>query len=274
MFERKRLKLKMSEIVKKLRKKKSVIVAFSGGVDSSVVAALAHKALGEKALAVTVDSPLLPPNELKEAEKTARQVGIRHRVIKMNELTIPGFAVNPNNRCYLCKKYRLNAIKKLAEKNKFKVIVDGATLSDLSEYRPGLKASREMGVYSPLLEAGLMKRDVRIIAGFLGLPTANKPSSPCLASRVPYGERLTLERLSRIAAAESYIKKLTGVKSLRVRDHNGLARIEVGRSERRLFDENSMDKIAEKLKKLGYRFVALDLEGYRPGSFDETGKQR
>jgi len=270
MSEKKRLKLKINDIVKKLQKKKSVVVAFSGGVDSSVVAALTHKALGEKALAVTVDSPLLPPDELKEAEKIAQQIGIRHKVIKMNELTVPGFAANPDNRCYLCKKFRLNTIKKLAEKNKFKVIVDGTTVSDLSEYRPGLKASKEMDAYSPLLEAGLMKDDIRVIAGFLGLPTANKPSSPCLASRVPYGEKLTLEKLGRVAAAESYIKKLTGVKTLRVRDHNGLARIEVDSDERKIFNENVMDKIARKLDEFGYKFVTLDLHGYRPGRFDET----
>ena len=264
----------MDSIINELRMKGSVIVAFSGGVDSSVAAALSYKALGKKALAITVDSPLLPPSELKGAEKTARQIGIRHKVIKMDELAIKGFAENPDDRCYLCKKFRLNAIKKLANKNKFSTIVDGTTASDLGEYRPGLKALKEMGVYSPLLEAGLTKGDVRIIAGLLGLHTANKPSSPCLASRVPYGERLTLERLRRIAAAESYIKKLTGVKILRVRDHDGLARIEVGRSERRLFDENSMNKIADKLKKLGYKFVTLDLEYYRSGSFDEAKKCR
>ncbi len=258
----------ISTICKAIKSKRSIIIAFSGGVDSSVVTALAYRALGNKALAVTIDSPLLTRSELDEAKKVAKQIGISHLVVKENELRLPEFAENPRNRCYFCKKNTFKALRKIAEKKGFEIIADGTNLSDLGEYRPGLKAAKEEDVYSPLLEAGLNKVHVRLIAKFLGLPTADKPSNACLASRVPYGQKITSEKINRIAAAESYIKKLTGVKTLRVRDHEGLARIEVGRSERRLFNEDSMDKITRKLKKFGYRFVTLDLQGYRSGSFD------
>lgn len=264
------LEIQMREIINKLKEKNGVLVAFSGGVDSSVVTALAHKALGDKALAVTVDSPLLPPGELEDAKKTAQQIGINHVIVKLNELRIPGFTRNPRNRCYLCKKFRIETLKKVAEKRGLQTIVDGTSLSDLDEYRPGLKAVKEEGGYSPLLEAGLRKEDVQLIARGLKLPTADKPPSACLASRIPYGQKLTLKRLRRIAAAEKYIKELVGVKILRVRDHGELARIEVSPDERKSFNNNSMDKIAQRLVELGYKFVTLDLQGYRPGRFDET----
>lgn len=267
------LEKKMEEIQKKLQRKGSAIVAFSGGVDSSVVAALAYKALKDKALAVTVDSPLLPPGELEDARRIAKKIGIDHLVIQSNELEIPGFKKNPPNRCYLCKKFRFGKLRGMTKERGFQVVIDGTNVSDLGEYRPGLKAMDEEDVYSPLLEAGLSKEDSRSIAKLLRLPIANKPASACLASRIPYQSELTIDRLKRIASAENYIKKVANVKVVRVRDHGDLARIEVGRHERkRFFNEKLLAKVKQKLQKLGYRHVTLDLRGYRSGSFDEPLK--
>ena len=263
------LNAKIAEIVEGLTQEGSAIVAFSGGTDSSVVATLAHKALGDKALAVTVDSPLLPPDELEVAKRVAGQIGIKHLVIRLNELEIPGFSTNPPDRCYLCKKFRFEKLRELATEKGFRAIVDGTNLSDLGEYRPGLKAAKELGVYSPLLEAGLSKEDVRRLARLLGFNAAGKPSATCLATRVPYNNRLTTPQLARIDKAESYIRSITGVKILRVRVHGNLARIEVGADEQDLFyDTKILSRIAQRLKELGYDFVTLDLEGYKSGSFD------
>jgi uncharacterized protein len=267
------LEAKIAELTKRIGEKRSLLVAFSGGVDSSVVTALAYRALGDKVLAVTVNSPLLPVLELKDAKEMAERIGVKHVVVELDELGIPGFRSNPTDRCYLCKKYRFEQLKALADKEGFLTVADGTNVSDLSQYRPGLKALRELGVYSPLLEAGLSKEDTREIARLLALPIAEKPASACLASRVPYGEELTQKRLRRIEEAEDFIKNCLGVKILRVRDHGDLARIEVGESERKLlYNEESMRLIAERLKSLGYKFVTMDLEGYRFGSYDNNGQ--
>jgi len=269
------LEKKIGELQKKLKRKGSAIVAFSGGVDSSVVAALAYKALKDKTLAVTVDSPLLPSGELEDARRIAARIGINHVVIRSNELEIPGFKNNPPNRCYLCKRFRFGKLRKMAEELGFQTVIDGTNLSDLGDYRPGLRAMKEEGVYSPLLEAGLAKEASRSIAKLLHLPTADKPASACLASRIPYHSELTLSRLKRIALAENYIKKAFNVKVVRVRDHDDLARIEIGRHERKkFFNEKLLDKVTQKLQKLGYSYVTLDLMGYRFGSFDEPLKSK
>ena len=263
------LNAKIAEIIEGLAQEGSVIVAFSGGTDSSVVAALAHKALGHKSLAVTVDSPLLPSSELEVAERVAEQIGVKHLVIKLNELEVPGFSSNPPDRCYLCKKFRFEKLRELAAENDFRTIVDGTNLSDLGEYRPGLKAAKELGVYSPLLEAGLSKEDVRRVAQLLGFTTAGKPSATCLATRIPYNRRLTTTQLARIDKAESYIRSITGVKVLRVRAHGNLTRIEVSAGEQNLFHDTEISsQVVQRLKELGYEFVTLDLEGYKSGSFD------
>ena len=263
------LNRKIAEVMEGLRGKGSVIVAFSGGIDSSVVAMLSHRALGHKSLAVTIDSPLLPSGELEAAKREARQIGVKHLVVRLNELEIPGFSNNPPDRCYLCKRFRFKKLKDLAVERDYTTIVDGTNLSDLGEYRPGLKAAKELGVYSPLLEAGLSKEDTCRVAQLLGLPTVSKPAGTCLATRIPYNRRLTATQLARIDQAESYIRSITGVKVLRVRTHGNLARIEVSAGEQNLFfAPKVLSRVAQRLKELEYKFVTLDLEGYRSGSFD------
>jgi uncharacterized protein len=263
------LSSKIAEIMARLGEKGSVIVAFSGGIDSSVVAMLSHRALGHKSLAVTIDSPLLPSGELEAAKREAEQIGVKHLVVRLNELEIPGFSSNPTDRCYLCKRFRFKKLKELAVARDYTTIVDGTNLSDLGEYRPGLKAGKELGVYSPLLEVGLSKEDTRRVAQLLSLPTASKPAGTCLATRIPYNRRLTATQLVRIDQSESYIRSITGVKVIRVRAHGNLARIEVSAGEQNLlFDPKVSSRVAQRLKELGYKFVTLDLEGYRSGSFD------
>jgi len=195
---------------------------------------------------------------------------VEHILVESSELSDPNFVANPPNRCYFCKKSLVKELLKVAEKYRAKAIVDGTNASDISSHRPGYLAFRESGVRSPLAEIGFTKEEVRVLAKALNLPNWDKPPMACLASRIPYGEQITIEKLNRIAKAESIVKKLTGVALVRVRDHGYIARIEVARNERgKFFSEDIMDKIAEELQKLGYRYVALDLYGYRSGSLDE-----
>lgn len=265
------LERKLDELLTKLRGKKGVLVALSGGVDSSLVAYLAKKALGDRAMAVTADSATLPPGELDGARRIADRIGIRHVVIKVNELRNPDFARNPPERCYYCKKELIAELKRIAAEEGMDTIVDGTNADDLRGHRPGAVALREEGVYSPLADVGLTKDEVRALARMLGLPTADKPSMACLASRFPYGQRITAERLSRVAEAERFVRSVAGVRQVRVRDHGDIARIEVGRDERRLlFDESLMDAIAKRLHSLGFTYVTMDVEGYREGSMDEA----
>lgn len=245
-----------------------VVIAFSGGVDSSTLAAVCHYVLGERAVAVTAKSPTYPFEEMEGAQNIAREIGIRHYIVETNELSNENFIRNPENRCYYCKKELLECLQHLAHRLEFKAIFEGTNFSDLSGHRPGFKAVKEReNVFSPWAENEFTKEDIRTLAQKLGLSVHNKPALACLASRIPFGEKITEEKLHRVGRAEQLIKKISGVKQLRVRDHNGLARIEVGRDERSLlFNVGVMDKISEELKQLGFKFVTLDLEGYRTGS--------
>jgi uncharacterized protein len=263
------LRKKRDTVIKRLKELGSVLVALSGGVDSAVVAALAFEALGDKAIAATFDSPLTPPGELEDAVACVGVIGIRHRVETSNEVDVASIADNPLERCFHCKQYRFQQAKVLAQQLGLAAILDGTTLSDMGEYRPGLKALEELGIISPLLEAGITKEETRQLARQLGLPVAEKSSNSCLATRIPYGEPLTLERLQRIAAAEQAVQRLVPVNALRVRDHGDLARIEVAPEDIPLITEPEvLQSLVKALKALGFKHVTLDLGGYRFGSFD------
>jgi uncharacterized protein len=248
--------------------KGGVVIAFSGGVDSSTLAAVSHSVLGEKVVAVTAESPTYTPEELDEAKNVAKEIGIKLYVVETDELSNEDFSKNPENRCYYCKKELLKRLKKVANELGFKAVFEGTNFSDLTGHRPGFKVVKEMeNVYSPWVDTRFTKEEIRVIARKMGLSVQNKPPLACLASRIPYNERITAEKLERIGKAEQIVKKITGVQQLRVRDHNGLARIEVGRDERKLFcNVEILDRILADLKRIGFKYVTLDLEGYRTGS--------
>ena len=248
--------------------KESAAVAFSGGVDSAVVAAAAHRILGENAVAVTARSSTISEKELEGAIRVAGEIGIEHVVIDEDELDDPRFAANPVNRCYYCREGLVNAIRRLADERGIKFVLDGANADDPDEHRPGLVALREGGSMSPLLELGLGTSDVRMIAACWGLSVGDKPSIASLASRIPYGEPITKEKLRMVERAEDYLRTL-GFSQLRVRNHRGVARIEVEPGEFETALENRAG-ITKKLKELGFNYVTLDLQGYRSGSMDEV----
>jgi uncharacterized protein len=261
---------KTEEILDQIRMSQRVIVAFSGGVDSTLVAYLAKLALGDGAIVATADSPSLPASELEDAKQLAKQIGIEQIIVRTEELEDQHYVSNPSNRCYFCKKELSRKLRKLAVDLNISVLVDGTNADDLTVHRPGATALSEEGVRRPLAEVGMTKAEVRELSRLLGLPNFDKPSNPCLSSRVQYGQLITTERLSRIERAEDFIRSQTGVRELRVRDHGNLARIEVGREERSLFfDEKLLDGIAASLRELGFLYVTFDLAGYRSGSMNE-----
>jgi len=252
--------------------KDGLVIAFSGGVDSSTLAAVSHEVLGERAVAVIAQSPTYTSEELRDAKKIAADIGIKLYVVETNELENPDFNKNPENRCYYCKKTLLQTLIELANKLGFKAVFEGTNFSDLNDHRPGFKAVQEVkGVFSPWMVNGFSKEEIRQVAKQMGLSVHDKPALACLASRIPFNEKITAEKLSRIDRAEQAVKAATGVKQVRVRDHNGLARIEVAKTERSLFcNVDVLDRVAEELKKLGFKYVTFDLEGYQSGSMLKT----
>jgi len=248
-----------------------VVVAFSGGVDSTFLLKAAKDALGDRnVIAVTALSPLYPDRELARAKKSAQEMGVRHLLIESNELEIEGFSKNPPDRCYLCKKELFKEIGSLAQQEGIPFIVEGSTLDDEKDHRPGRKAIQELGIQSPLKEAMFTKGEVREISKALGLPTWDKPSFACLASRFPYGEEITLDELRMVDEAEAFLFSL-GFKQVRVRHYPNLARIEVYPEEMsRLMNGSLREKVVNRLKKIGYHYVTLDLQGFRSGSMNEV----
>jgi uncharacterized protein len=252
--------------------KSGVVIAFSGGVDSSTLAAVTHEALGDKAVAVIAQSPTYTSEELKDAKKTAKDIGIKLHIVQTNELENPDFNKNPENRCYYCKKELLQTLIEYAHKLGFNAVFEGTNFSDLSDHRPGFKAVQEaQNVYSPWMANRFTKDEIRQVAKHMGLSVHDKPALACLASRIPFNQTITAEKLNRIDNAEQAVRTITGIKQVRVRDHNGLARIEVAKWERVLLcNLEVLDRVAAELKKLGFVYVTFDLEGYRSGSMLKT----
>jgi len=245
-----------------------VIVAFSAGVDSTLVLKTAYDVLGNDVLAVIGDSPSLPRAELRQARELARIIGAPFRVVQTHEIEHPDYAANPVNRCYFCKSELHDELRELAAREGYRYILDGANLDDTGDFRPGQEAARERGVRSPLREAGLTKQDVRALARYLGLPNWNKPAMACLSSRIPYGTPVSVEALRRIEAAEAVLRDL-GFRQLRVRHHDTLARIEVPVADfARLLEVR--DEVIRQFKAIGYTFVTMDLGGFRSGSMNEV----
>ncbi|HVN90951.1 MAG TPA: ATP-dependent sacrificial sulfur transferase LarE [Candidatus Binataceae bacterium] len=246
-----------------------VIVAFSGGVDSTFVLKVAQETIGNRVLALTTTSPTMPDQDRISALEMAQQIGARHLVIESNELEIPGYVQNPLNRCYLCKHNLFTVCETKARELGIKTIVDGLNLDDLHDYRPGIKAASEMSVRHPLVEAELTKAEVRELSRTLGLPTWDRPASPCLSSRFPYGTTITEEGLRKVEQGEQLLHAL-GFKVARVRYHGDVARLEVDANEiARLLEPSTRDLVAAELKKIGFRFVTVDLRGFRSGSLNE-----
>ncbi|MBN1912077.1 MAG: ATP-dependent sacrificial sulfur transferase LarE [Pirellulales bacterium] len=263
------LRAKCEQLLALLGSFENCAIAFSGGLDSGVLAAAAHQALGDRAVAVTATSPSMPEGELDEARRLAKQIGIRHEVIATHELDDPNYRTNTPLRCYHCRKIVLAEIQQLAARLGLAVMLDGANRDDQADYRPGSRAAKEAGVRSPLAECNLDKEELRRLAAHWGLPVWNKPSSPCLSSRIAYGQAIMLERLAMVDTAERFLRE-HGFVQVRVRYHEGeLARIEVPRDQMaRLLDVPLRDELAARLKTLGFAFVTLDLEGFRSGSLN------
>ncbi|MEM7794414.1 MAG: ATP-dependent sacrificial sulfur transferase LarE [Cyanobacteria bacterium P01_C01_bin.118] len=264
-------------IIQKLQQLQSIfqsvdraLIAYSGGIDSTLVAKVAHDVLGQKALAVTAESPSLMLEDLEAAKRQAEFMGLAHRIVQTHEMDNPNYTSNPTNRCYFCKSELHDTLKPLAMAEGYPYVVDGLNADDLQDYRPGIQAAKERGVRSPLAEVGLSKLEVREMSKYLGLPWWDKPSQPCLSSRFPYGELITTEKLHRVGQCERYLRQL-GVRNLRVRSDGETARIELPPSEIKAFIAMvDLDTLVTAFQDYGFTYVTLDLEGYKSGKLNRV----
>jgi uncharacterized protein len=263
---------KLARLQAYLQSLESAAVAYSGGVDSTFLLKVAHDVLGDRVVAVTARAAVFPQREYRETQVFAAQNAIRNVNLDFNELEVEGFAANPANRCYLCKKRLLGRIREVARQLQLRHVVEGSNVDDQGDYRPGLQAVAELGVVSPLREAGLAKEEIRELSRKMGLPTWDKPSFACLASRFPYGEPITREKLAMVDQAEQFLREL-GFTQVRVRHHGTVARIEVLPEEfSKFFADSLRRQLDQALRKIGFQYVALDLQGYRTGSMNESIK--
>jgi uncharacterized protein len=264
------LENKLSKLKEILTSLGSVAIAYSGGVDSTFLLRVAHDVLGDKAIAITAQSSTYPEREFNEAKAYIEKIGAKHIVIVSEELEIEGFSKNPTNRCYFCKKELFSKVREVANEYGINAVLDGSNFDDTGDYRPGMQAAKELGVVSPLKESGMTKNDIRELSKQMGVPTWNKPSFACLSSRFPYGNEITVPKLKMVEKAEQFLMD-AGFRQLRVRHHGEIARIEVAADDRaKFFDMEFMDKVVAEFKSYGFKYVTLDMQGYRTGSMNEV----
>ncbi|MCG0277059.1 MAG: ATP-dependent sacrificial sulfur transferase LarE [Thermanaeromonas sp.] len=266
------LKEKLERLKEILAGLETVVVAYSGGVDSTFLLRVAREA-AEKVLAVTAISPTYPQSELDQAQRLAQSLGVEHLVVESHEMDNPNFCANPADRCYYCKSELFSRLQAIAAERGFKAVVDGSNAEDAGDFRPGMRAAREYGVRSPLLEAGLTKEEIRKLSRYYNLPTWDKPAMACLSSRIPYGEPITLEKIKQVAEGEAFLRSL-GLREVRLRHHGPIARLEVSPAAfPLLITAGTRERIITTLKSLGFTYVTLDLEGFRSGSMNQLLKQ-